>query len=117
MATATRVGALTTLQNAQAGAANGLAFDISNAMRLTVEVSGTFSGITANFEASVDGGTTWNLVALESRGVVPIVNTLTAIAAGLYVLVDARGVNRFRARTTVSAPTGSMTVKAISSSW
>jgi hypothetical protein len=117
MATSTRTGALTILQNNQTGAANGTIFDISNSMRVTVEVSGVFTGITCNFEASVDVGVTWQLVALEARSVIPVVNALTAIAPGLYVLVDARGVNRFRARTSVAAPTGAMTVKAIASSW
>ena len=117
MATAGRLTATTTLQNAQAGAANGTTMNISTAEEVVVEVSGTYTGITCNFEGSIDGGATWFPVALLSIGVVPVVNVLLATAVGFYRLDHARGINAFRARTTVSAPTGSMTVKAVAGVW
>lgn len=115
MGVATRLGALTTLQNAQAGAANGTALDITDAASVIVEISGTYTNITANFEASIDGGTTWNSVSLATLSSTTRARLAAATAAGLYLLENAGGLTSFRARTTVSGPTGSMTVRAIGS--
>lgn len=109
----TRLSALTTLQNAAAGAANGTALDITDAAQVVVEVSGTFTNITANFEASIDGGLTWNSVSLRQMSSTTSARLAAATAAGLYLLENANGLTSFRARTTVSSPTGSMTVRAV----
>ena len=118
MATAIRTGALTTLQNNVSTAVNGIVLDIGNAIEVTVEVSGTFTGITANFECSVDGGITWHPASLIQMSSIPgITRVITAGTTGIYHLENAQGLNRFRARTTIATPTGGMTVKAISSTW
>ncbi len=114
MAVSTRLGAVTTLQNAQAGAANGIALDIADALSVVVEITGTFTGITANFEGSIDGGTTWHLVSLATLSSTTRARVTGGTATGLYLLENAGGFNSFRARTTVATPTGSMTVRAIS---
>jgi hypothetical protein len=115
MGIATQRSTLTTLQNAQAGAANGVAMDISEARAVIVEISGTYTGITANFEGSIDGGTTWFNVSLAQLASLTLVRLAAATAAGFYFLENASGMNAFRARTTVATPTGAMTVRAISS--
>lgn len=111
----TRLGALATLQNAQAAAANGTAVDITDAVSIIVEISGTYTAITANFEASIDGGVTWGGVSLATLASVTRARIAAATAVGLYLLENAGGLTTFRARTTVSSPTGTMTVRAISS--
>lgn len=113
MPVVTRSGTLTTIQAAQAGAANGTALDISEANVVLVEISGTYTDITANFEASVDGGTTWHSVSLATLSSTTLARVAAATAVGVYLLAHAAGMNRLRARTTVSGPTGSMTVKAL----
>lgn len=105
-----RLGTLTTLQAAQAGAANGTALDVTEALAVVFEISGTYTGITANWEASFDGGTTYwpvQVMPLATRTF-----ATTATATGLYLLPDAAGITQIRARTTVATPTGSMTVRA-----
>lgn len=111
----TRLGTVTTLQNAQGGAANGTALDITDAVGVIVEISGTYTAITANFEASIDGGLTWNSVSLATLSSTTRARLAAATATGLYLLENAGGLTSFRARTTIGSPTGSMTVKAISS--
>lgn len=109
MAVLSRLGALTTLQAAQAAAANGTQIDLTEAMSVLFEISGTFTGITINWEASFDGGTTW-----WSVQVLPLATrtfAATATATGLYLLADAQAITSARARTTVAAPTGSVTVR------
>ena len=115
MPVSSKLGTLTTLQSAQAGAANGTSLDISEAVSLLVEITGTYTGLTANFEASLDGGTTWNSVALLQLSSTSLARATGATANGLYLLENIRGMTAFRARTTASNPTGSMTVKAIGS--
>lgn len=110
----TRLGSLTTLQAAQAGAANGTTLDITDAGSVLVEVSGTYTNITANFEGSVDGGSAWNSVSLATLSSTTRARIAAATAVGLYLLENANGLTTFRARTTVASPTGSMTVKAVS---
>lgn len=105
-----RQGELATLQNAATGAANGTALDVTNAVGAVFEVSGTFTNLTVNWEASVDGGTTW-----WSVGVGPLTTrtlATTATATGLYLLANVAGLTHARARITAGAATGSMTVKA-----
>lgn len=113
MPIATRFGSLTTLQAAQAGAANGTALDATEAEQIIVEVSGTYTNITANFEGSIDGGTTWNSVSLATLSSLTRARLAAATAVGLYLMENAAGLTTFRARTTIGAATGSMTVKAI----
>jgi hypothetical protein len=113
MPIATRLGSLTTLQSAQNGAANGTALDVTDASAVIVEVSGTYTNMTANFEASVDGGTIWDSVSLATLSSTTRARVAAATAVGLYLLENTNGLTSFRARTTVASPTGSMTVKAI----
>ncbi len=115
MGVASRLSSVTTLQAAQAAAANGTALDVSNASNVIVEISGTYTGITANFEASIDGGTVWNSVSLATLSSTTRARLAAGIANGLYLLENAGGLSSFRARTTVSDPTGSMTVKVVTS--
>jgi len=111
MAVLSRIGALTTLQNAQAGAANGTALNVTEAMNVVFEVSGTFTGITANWEGSVDGGTTW--WSIQAMPLATRTFAATGTTTGLYLVSDAQALTTVRARTTVSTPTGSMTVRAL----
>lgn len=115
MAVQTRLSALAALQTAQAGAANGATLDITDAASVIVEVSGTYTNITANFEASIDGGLTWFSVSLATLSSTTRARLAAATATGLYLLENAGGLTSFRTRTTVASPTGSMTVRAISS--
>jgi hypothetical protein len=115
MPTASRLGAVATLQNAVATAVNGTALDITDAASVIVEISGTYTNITANFEASIDGGTTWFGVSLATLSSTTRARLAAATAVGLYLLENAGGLNSFRARTTIGAATGTMTVRAISS--
>lgn len=113
MTVATRLGVLTALQTAAATAINGVALDITDATSVIVEVSGTYTNITANCEASIDGGTTWGSVTLATLSSVTRARLAALIANGLYLLENADGLTTFRARTTIGAVTGTMTVKAI----
>ena len=113
MPIASRLGTITTIQNAQAGAANGTIIDIIDATSLVIEISGTYTNITANFEASIDGGTTWFSVSLIQMASLTLARLAAATAIGLYFLENTEGLNAFRARTTVASPTGSMTVRAV----
>jgi len=112
MPVSTRLSAIIVLQNAAAGAANGAMIDITDSASAIVELSGTYTGITANFEASIDSGVTWWPIALNTLSNPSGVRTATATANGLYFLEYARPMNAFRARTTVATPTGAMTVRA-----
>ena len=104
-----RQGDLVTLQAAAAGAANGTALDVTNAVGVVFEVSGTYTNLTVNWEASVDGSTWWAV------GVGPLTTrtlATTATTTGLYLLANVAGLTSVRARITAAGPTGSMTVKA-----
>lgn len=101
------------MQAAQAGAANGTSLDATDAEQVIVEISGTYTNITANFEGSIDGGTTWNAVTLATLASVTRARLAAATAVGLYLMENAAGLTHFRARTTIGAATGSITVKAI----
>lgn len=102
-------GVAETLQNAQTGAANGAAIDLDGARALSVQITGTFTGITANFEGSLDGAT-YAAVGLKPASTNGTA-AATATAAGLYTLpLDTPPLRYFRARTTVATPTGSMTI-------
>lgn len=119
MATAPRVGAVTVLQNAVVIAADGVALDISGASNVFVEISGTHTNVAANFEVSIDGGTTWwpvFLADLNNATFTRIKATLSGVN-GLYRLEDAAGLSHFRARTTIGAATGTMTVRALAAAW
>ena len=112
MGVSTRLSPIAVLQNATAAAANGIMIDITDSASAIVEVSGTYTGITANFEASIDAGVTWYPVSLTVLLNPAGTRTITANTNGLYFLEYARPMNAFRARTTVATPTGSMTVRA-----
>lgn len=104
-----RQGELVTLQAAATGAANGTALDVTNAVGAVFEVSGTFTNLTVNWEASVDGGTTWWGVGVGPLTTRTLATTTTA--TGLYLLANVAGLTHVRARITAGAATGSMTVK------
>lgn len=95
------------LQTAQAGAANGTPIDLKGYRSATLQVSGAFTGITANFEGTVDDAT-WFAVGLELATTGALATT--AAAAGLYRVPSTLALSQLRARTTVATPTGSMTV-------
>lgn len=115
MPIATRLGAVTTLQSAQAGAADGTPLTITDAAAVIVEIAGTYTNITANFEASIDGSA-WFAVSLATLASTTRARIAAATAVGLYLLENANGLVGFRARTTVADPTGTMTVRARSAS-
>ena len=117
MATAGRTSALVTLQNNVSTAANGVAMDITSAEELKVEISGTYTNVTCNFECSVDAGVSWQAISLSQVSATTPTRLSAAVANGVYHLENALGYNRFRARITVGAATGGMTVKAITSLW
>lgn len=100
---------LETLQNAQAGAANGTAIDLKGYKSATLAVLGTFTGITANFEGTVDD-TNWFSVGLLNAATNAVAATGTA--AGLFKVPTDLTLSQIRARTTVATPTGSMTVQS-----
>ena len=108
---ANRIGELKTLQDAATGAANGTALDMTDAVGALFEVSGTNTGLTVNWEGSVDG-TTWRTLAVADLGSTTRARATTHTATGLYLLESAPGLASVRARVTASNPTGSMTVKA-----
>jgi hypothetical protein len=112
MGVSTRLSPIAILQQAAAVATNGAMIDITDSASAIVEVSGTYTGITANFEASIDAGVTWYPVSLTVLTNASGVRAITATTNGLYFLEYARPMNAFRARTTVATPTGSMTVRA-----
>lgn len=112
MPVSTRLSPIATLQNKVNTAVDGALIDITDSASAIVEVSGTYTGITANFEASIDGGLTWYAVTLSTLADPTGARVAKATANGLYFLEYARPMNAFRARTTVATPTGSMTVRA-----
>lgn len=99
-----------TLQNAQAGNADGTAIDMNLATRLTIHV--TVSGFTGtvNFEGTIDD-TNWFVVGLKTGADGAAVTTATG--AGAFKLpTDGPMLSQFRARTSgVSA--GTVTVKSL----
>lgn len=104
-----RQGQLTTLQDAATGAADGTALDVTNAVGVVFEVSGTYTNLTVNWEASVDSTDYYSI------GVYPLTTrtfAATATATGLYLFPNVAGLTRVRARITAGAATGSITVKA-----
>ncbi len=109
MPNANRIRPLITLQSAVAVAADGTALNCEDGTGAMVEISGTFSGITANFEASIDGTT---FFAVQVLPLATRTYATTATATGIYVLDRIAGVAALRVRTTVATPTGAMTVKA-----
>jgi hypothetical protein len=112
MPVSTRLSAIAVLQNATASAANGIMIDITDSASAIVEVSGTYTGMTANFEGSIDAGLTWYPITLVTLSNPGGVRASTVTANGLYFLEYARPMNAFRARITVATPTGNMTVRA-----
>jgi hypothetical protein len=111
MANANRIGELKTLQSAAAGAANGSALDVSDAVGALFEVSGTYTNLTVNWEGTVDG-TNYHALAVAALSSTTRARATTATATGLYLLESAPGLAAVRARITAAGPTGSMTVKA-----
>src|SRR5678816_83811 len=104
-----QLGALTTLQNAVAAAANGAALPVSEAAQVLAEISGTYTNITVNWEGSADGT---NFFAIQAMPLATRTFAATATATGLYLIPDAGGLVSVRARTTIGSVTGTMTVKA-----
>lgn len=104
--------ALTTLQNVVVTALNGTTVNLKGMKSLVVAITGTFTGVTANFEVTIDDST-WVAV-----GMVPIATPIgtyavTATSTGMWTIPNMPAAySQFRARTTISSPTGTMTVKA-----
>lgn len=112
MPLSSRLSAIITLQNAAAGAAIGAMIDITDATNAIVELSGTHTGMTVNFEGSIDGGVTWWPITLSMLADDTHLLSTNATVNGLYFLEYARPLNAFRTRTTVQTPTGNVTVRA-----
>lgn len=112
VATPTASGTLTTLQSGVSSAANGTALDLTGAQSAVVEISGTYANITANFEPSTDAST-YFAVALQQMSATTPIYVAAATATGLYILRDIGGIVALRARTTIGAASGSMTVKGV----
>jgi hypothetical protein len=100
-----------TLQDGQDGAADGAGVTIEGVTSFLVEISGSFSGLTANLEATIDGKSWFAVALLPVGSTTPGTLVAAATAAGLYRLQDCRGLMLFRARTSGSTG-GAMTVKA-----
>ena len=112
-------GRMITLQDAAAVAADGIVVSIGGLTSVVVQITGTYTGMQVNFEASVDGALTWAAVALLPIGSTTpgtLVATPAAGATGLYRLQDARGLTHIRARVSGSG-TGAVTVTAYSVPW
>jgi nitrous oxidase accessory protein NosD len=101
-------GGVTTLQAAAVATADGVALDVKGAERLTVQVSGTFSGTVA-FEGTLDD-TTWFAVGLKTAADGAAVTTVTA--AGVWKRTPDLALSLFRARVSVYA-SGDITVVAM----
>lgn len=98
------------LQNAAVGAANGTVLDTTNALAVKFEVSGTFTALTVNWEASMDGT---NFFAVSATSLATGTSATTATATGFYKVDYIIGLVAFRARITAAGPTGSITVKGV----
>lgn len=79
--------------------------DLTGVGSVTVQISGTYSGINVTFEVSVDAGTTWVAIAaqsLGSTGLVPM--TTTGVLANNATIVlnvsPLLGIAQFRVRAT-----------------
>ncbi len=101
----------TVLQSAAAADGNGTSMDIRNAKSVCIQLvnTGSPSG-TVNFEGSLDGGTTWNAVAMRAStqtAAATLVTTTTA--AGLFVLPPDYALSDIRARIS-SYASGAFTV-------
>lgn len=101
---------LVVLQNAAADAGNGTAFDTTNALAVKFVVSGTFTGLTVNWEASLDGT---NYYAIAATSLATGTAATTATSTGLYKVDYTIGILTMRARITAGGPTGSITVKGV----
>jgi hypothetical protein len=105
----TRLGELATLQTAQQGAADGASLDLSSASQALIEISGSFSGITANFEASLDGSI-WFAVVVKKLDTLTDVTTSTS--TGFFRLIDNYGLSALRVRTSGSTGAAGLTARA-----
>jgi hypothetical protein len=102
------------LQDAAAAAGDGVAAVIEGLTSFLVQISGTYTGMQVNFEASADGAASWFAVALLPVGSTTpgtLVATPAAGATGVYRLQDARGLTHCRGRLSGTG-TGSVTVTA-----
>lgn len=113
MAVSTRLGPIILLQDRVTAAANGSIIDITDASSAVVEILTGSTGMTVNFEASIDGGSVWNPVSLSELKTAPLTRASSTTNAGLYFLEFARPMNALRARVSTSGtPTGNITVRA-----
>jgi hypothetical protein len=100
------------LQNAQTAASAGETFDISPCAEITIEVSGTFTNLTANFEGSLDG-VTWSPLVVRNLST-ETTGSPNTTATGLYHMGYGSGIAYFRVPITAQGtPTGAITVRAI----
>jgi hypothetical protein len=115
-----RDGITERIQNAQGAAGNGNgadadangAINMRGAHQLAVAISGTYTGITANFEGAITKApVNADFFPVGLKTGADGAAATTATAAGLYKLpLDGPPLTAFRARTTVAAPTGGMNV-------
>jgi hypothetical protein len=100
------------LQDAATEAGDGVAVSIAGIDTFLVQVSGTYTGMQVNFEASLDDGATWAAVALLPVGSTTpgtLVATPAAAATGIYRMTHAPGFSHFRVRVSGTG-TGDITV-------
>jgi hypothetical protein len=108
MPIASRLGEITTLQTAEQAAADGESLDLSSASQALIEISGSFSGLTANFEGFMDGSIWFAAVMLKQDSQT---NVTTSTTTGFFRLTGAYGLSHLRVRTSGSTGAAGMTVQ------
>jgi hypothetical protein len=97
-----------TLQNAATGAGNGSTLNVLGMSSCVFTVTGTFTGLTVNFEGSEDGST-YSALTTAQLGTTTLGSTTTS--TGLFEC-SVGSLQLVRARLTASTPTGTLTVTA-----
>jgi len=105
-------GPQTTMQSAATGTANGTSLMLGNYAQATIQVTGTFSA-EVTWEATVDG-TNWVAVALADLNSTSRARGTSDTTAGLYLLEEAGGLQRLRARVSTFT-SGSVTAVGVAS--
>jgi hypothetical protein len=83
-------------------AAQSVAIDVSREAGVNVQIAGTFAGLNATFEGSIDGGTTYFTVqaARSSTGALESTTGVIAANPGYVWEVSTNGYTNFRVRST-----------------
>lgn len=99
-----------TLQTAQGAAGDGIEVDVREYERGAVQVVfAAASGITVNFEGTVDG-VAWQALAPINAGSTTEARATTTAADGIFLFDKLVGILRLRARVSVSSPSGDVSV-------